>query len=218
MRGKFITFEGGEGGGKTTQGTRLRDFLASVGITARVTREPGGTPLAEIMRGAILGGSAKPSGPEVEALLFAAARADHIHRVLRPAVEAGQWIICDRFMDSTRVYQQISGVAMERLLEIERAAIDGFTPDLTIILDLSAEQSAARTARRRGIEAADRFEAEDAAFHARIRQGFLDIAAAEPQRCVVVDASAGIEDVARAISDVVTRRCLQAAPARAIRR
>jgi len=149
MRGKFITFEGGEGTGKSTQAAMLALRLESLGLAVQLTREPGGSPGAEIIRHVLLSGAAKPFGPEVEAMLFAAARDDHVQCTILPALEAGKWVICDRFADSTRVYQGVLGKVDERLIKgLERVSIGSLAPDLTIILDVPVELGLERIKQR----------------------------------------------------------------------
>jgi len=196
-RGRFITFEGGEGAGKSTQVRLLADRLAAAAITTVVTREPGGSPGAEIMRHLLLSGVGQVLGPEMETLLFAAARADHVAQVIAPALEAGRWVLCDRFSDSTRVYQGSVGKVDPQLIEaMDRVTIDGLRPDLTLVLDLAVEEGLARAARRRGTAAPDRFEAEDISFHHRLRHGFRALTARYPKRCVLIDAGADAATVA----------------------
>src|ERR1700689_315109 len=140
MRGKFITFEGGEGTGKSTQATALAGELRSLGISVVQTREPGGSPGAEIIRHVLLSGAAKPFGPEAEAMLFAAARDDHVQCTIEPALAAGKWVVCDRFADSTRVYQGSLGKVDARLIRgLERLSIGDLMPDLTLVLDVPIE-------------------------------------------------------------------------------
>jgi dTMP kinase len=207
MRGRFITFEGGEGTGKSTHAALLAARLKSFGIRVLLTREPGGSPGAEIMRHILLSGAVQPLGPNVEALLFAAARDDHLTTLIRPALERGTWVVCDRFADSTRVYQGIVGRVDPRAIRaLERIVVGETKPDLTFILDVPAEEGLRRAALRRGGSGADRFEAEALAFHEKLRQGFLALAAQEPDRCVVVDASAPKEVVAEQIWKTVTKR------------
>jgi dTMP kinase len=207
MRGKFITFEGGEGTGKSTQAAMLALRLEAVGIGVQLTREPGGSPGAEIIRHVLLSGAAKPLGAEAEAMLFAAARDDHVQCTILPALDAGKWVISDRFIDSTRVYQGNLGQVDERLIKrLERVSIGDLAPDLTVMLDIPVELGLERARQRRGDAAADRFEAEDVEFHQKLREGYLAIAAAEPRRCVVIDASAGKEEVARKIWNAVGAR------------
>jgi dTMP kinase len=217
-RGRLITFEGGEGAGKSTQIRRLADRLAARGVEVFVTREPGGSPLAEQLREFLLSGRAAPLGPLGEAALFTAARIDHIDRRILPDLQRGAFVLCDRFIDSTRAYQGAMGKADPRMIELlERVALGALQPDLTIVLDLPAEVGLERAARRRGGAAgADRFESEDLAFHKGLRRAFLEIAAKEKGRCVVVDSSAPEEEVAQEIWDFVEARFLS--PAAAVNR
>src|SRR5580698_4297524 len=158
MRGKFITFEGGEGTGKSTQAAMLALRLESLGLGVQLTREPGGSPGAEIIRHVLLSGAAKPFGPDVEAMLFAAARDDHVQCTILPALESGKWVICDRFVDSTRVYQGVLGEVDEKLIKgLERVSVGDLVPDLTFILDVAVEVGLARIKRRRGGANPDRF-------------------------------------------------------------
>jgi dTMP kinase len=210
-RGFFITFEGGEGAGKSTQIRRLAGALTRAGHKVVVTREPGGSPGAEAIRHVILSGAAESLGPAMEAVLFAAARSDHIEQLIRPAVEAGKIVLCDRFMDSTRVYQgRTGGLDPAFIAALERATVGGMIPDLTIILDIPPEIGLERAARRRGADEADRFEKETLETHRRRREAFLEIARREPQRCFVVDASQSSEAVARTVEGRV-RELLAAA-------
>ncbi|MBI1203025.1 MAG: dTMP kinase [Rhodopseudomonas sp.] len=203
MRGKFITFEGGEGSGKSTHAEALAKRLTARGIRVVRTREPGGSPGAEIVRHILLSGMAKPLGAEAETILFAAARADHVHATIAPALAAGQWVICDRFIDSTRVYQGALGKVDIKLIRgLERVAVGDMMPDLTVLLDVPADIGMARAKLRRGVEAADRFEAEAFEFHEAVRKAFLILAEREPDRFVVVDG--------RPALDVVTERTVQA--------
>src|SRR6202044_320448 len=207
MRGKFITFEGGEGTGKSTQAAMLALRLESLGLGVQLTREPGGSPGAEIIRHVLLSGAAKPFGPEVEAMLFAAARDDHVQCTILPALQSGKWVICDRFTDSTRVYQGILGQVDQRLIKgLERVSIGDLAPDLTLVLDVPVELGLERVKLRRGEAKADRFEAEDVEFHQKLREAYLAIAAQEPERCVVVDAGGPKEAVARKIWNAVGAR------------
>jgi dTMP kinase len=214
MRGRFITFEGGEGAGKSTQIERLRRRLEARGVRTVATREPGGSPKAERIRESVLAGAAKPFGPLAEALMFSAARIDHVEKAIRPALDRGTFVLCDRFADSTRAYQGALGdVAPALIKALENAAIGSTRPDLTLVLDVPAELGLARAGerRRRAGRAADRFEEEDAAFHGQLRQAFLEIARAEPARCVVIDASQDQEAVEADIWAHVERRFLQPA-------
>ncbi|MGC4025636.1 MAG: dTMP kinase [Mesorhizobium sp.] len=204
-RGFFITFEGGEGAGKSTQIERLAEKLRQKGYRILVTREPGGSPGAEAVRHVLLSGAAEEFGPEMEALLFAAARSDHVEQVVRPAINSGMIVLCDRFIDSSRVYQGVTGNIEKGLMaSIERVAINGMMPDLSLFLDLDAETGLHRAAARRSEgEGADRFEKETIAIHEQRRQAYLNIAAEEPQRCKVIDADQDPETVELAIAEVV---------------
>jgi len=203
-RGFFITFEGGEGAGKSTQIARLAQKLRDKRYPTVVTREPGGSPGAEAVRHVILSGAAEPFGQEMEALLFAAARSDHIEQLIRPALRRGKVVLCDRFVDSWRVYQGATGSIDPALLEeIERVSVNGVMPDLTLIFEIDPEEGLKRASARRGEDQADRFEKETLAIHKRRRQAFLDIARKEPKRCVVIDASADEETVENAVTAAV---------------
>ena len=196
-RGKFITFEGGEGSGKSTQIKKLAERLQAVKLRAIVTREPGGSPGAEIIRHLVLSGMGKLLGPDAETLLFAAARDDHVRTVIQPALNRGIWVLCDRFFDSTRAYQGSLGqVAPGVLNAMQRVTIGDLKPDLTIILDVPVEIGLQRAANRRGSGAPDRFEAEDLQFHQDLRDAYRRIAAEDPQRCVLIDANADPDKVA----------------------
>jgi dTMP kinase len=196
-RGRFITFEGGEGSGKSTQIKRLAECLEAAKLRTIVTREPGGSPGAEIIRHLVLSGMGKLLGPEAETLLFAAARDDHVQSVILPALVQGTWVLCDRFFDSTRAYQgKVSHVAPALVNAMQRVTIGDLKPDLTIILDVPVEVGLRRAATRRGNGTADRFEAEDLKFHQDLRDAYREIAASEPQRCVLIDANADVSAVA----------------------
>jgi dTMP kinase len=187
-RGRFITFEGGEGSGKSTQIKTLAQRLDAAKLRTIVTREPGGSPGAEIIRHLVLSGMGKLLGADAETLLFAAARDDHVRSVIQPALAQGIWVLCDRFSDSTRAYQgRLGHVAPGLLNAMERVTIGDLKPDLTIILDVPAEIGMQRAAARRGTGAPDRFEAEDIKFHQDLREAYRQIAAAEPERCVLID-------------------------------
>lgn len=195
-RGRFITLEGGEGAGKSTQARRLAAHLSDQGFPVLVTREPGGSAGAEKIRNLLLDGTG--FDPVAEAMLMFAARREHVVATIRPALAAGMWVICDRFADSTRAYQcHGQGVPGEVYRKLADLALEGLAPDLTLILDIPPEAGMARAAAR-GV-AADRYERLDAGFHARVRAGFLSIAAAEPARCAVVDATRDAEAVFAAI-------------------
>src|ERR1700716_923948 len=190
-RGRFITFEGGEGPGKSTQIKTLAERLNTAKLRAIVTREPGGSPGAEIIRHLVLSGMGKLLGPDAETLLFAAARDDHVRTVIKPALNQGIWVLCDRFSDSTRAYQgRLGKVAPAVLDAMERVTIGDLKPDLTIILDVPVELGMQRPAARRGGGPPDRFEPEDQNFPKEFRAAYPQIAAAEPQRCVLIDATA----------------------------
>ncbi len=202
--GLFISFEGGEGAGKSTQVQRLAEHLRARGFDVLVTREPGGSPGAEAVRHVLLSGAAEPFGSRMEALLFAAARSDHVEQVIRPAVDRGAVVLCDRFLNSSRVYQGVTGGLDPTFMRaLERVAINGMMPDLTLVLDLDPAEGLRRAGERRGEEAADRFEKETLAVHQRRREAFLDIARREPKRCVVVDASQSGNAVAKQIASAV---------------
>lgn len=204
-RGRFITLEGGEGAGKSTQIRLLADALIACGKKVVLTREPGGSPGAEEIRNLLVSGETGRWGPVTEALLHTAARRDHLERTVWPALEAGHWVVCDRFLDSTMAYQGYGlGLGRELIATLQGAALGDFRPDLTLILDLPVEDGLARASARRGGE--DRYERMDIDFHRRLRDGFLEIAAREPERCVVIDATHPVETVQAAILDSVTRR------------
>lgn len=206
-RGIFITFEGGEGAGKSTQIRNLAHVLDEAGYEVLLTREPGGSPGAEAVRHVLLSGAAEPFGPGMEAILFAAARSDHVEQVIRPAVKQGVIVLCDRFMDSSRVYQGVTGNLDPAFMrELEAVAVNGLVPDLTFILDLDPAEGMRRATARRGADQPDRFEKEALDVHQRRRQAFLDIARAEPERCVVIDAARDPEDVAEAIAEAIHAR------------
>ncbi|SFJ18175.1 dTMP kinase [Aerobium aerolatum] len=209
-RGTFITFEGGEGAGKSTQIIQLAEMLRKQGRTVIVTREPGGSPGAEAIRHVLLSGAAEPFGPAMEAILFAAARSDHVEQVIRPAVERGDVVLCDRFMDSSRVYQGVTGNLPRDFMEsLEAVTVNALLPDLTIILDVDPEEGLRRATARRGDETADRYEKETLEVHRRRRKAFLDIAKAEPDRCVVIDATQSPKKVSKQIASIVTDRIQQ---------
>jgi dTMP kinase len=208
-RGRFITFEGGEGSGKSTQIKTLAERLNGAELRTIVTREPGGSPGAEIIRHLLLSGMGKLLGPEAETLLFAAARDDHVHAVIAPALDQGIWVLCDRFFDSTRAYQGRLGKVDPKVLDaMQRVTIGDLKPDLTIILDVPVDIGMQRAAARRGAGAPDRFEAEDVKFHEGLREAYRQIAAAEPQRCVLIDANAAPGVVAARVWTSVRDRFL----------
>ncbi len=206
-RGFFVTFEGGEGAGKSTQITRLAKALREAGHDVVVTREPGGSTGAEAVRHVLLSGAAEPFGPSMEAVLFAAARSDHVEQVIRPAVTRGAIVLCDRFLDSSRVYQGVTGNLDPRFMaRLEEVTVNGMMPDMTLILDIDPELGLQRAHARRGNDAADRFEKETLDVHRRRREAFLAIAADEPERCVVINASRGAEEVSEAVVATVFAR------------
>ena len=217
-RGRFITFEGGEGAGKSTQIKLLAERLDATGLRTVVTREPGGSPGAEIMRHLVLSGMGKLLGSATESLLFAAARADHVKLVIEPALEQGVWVLCDRFADSTRAYQGYAGEVDPKFLDaLERVTIGNLKPDLTIILDLPVETGMRRAAERRGKGTPDRFEGEAVEFHQKLRDAYRQIAKGEPDRCVLIDAEGEPAIVAGRVWSALRDRLLSpAAPAEAI--
>ncbi len=204
-RGLFITFEGGEGAGKSTQLRRLAQRLAGRDLEVVATREPGGSPGAEAIRGLLVTGETDRWSPLTETLLMYAARRDHVERVIAPAIARGAVVLCDRFLDSTRAYQGAGGGTPADLIQaLEAHVVGDLPPDLTLILDLPVAEGLARAAARGEAEA--RFEAKGQAFHERLRAGFLAIAAAEPARCVVIDATADVDGVEGAIWRAVEPR------------
>lgn len=202
--GFFISFEGGEGAGKSTQIRRLAERLKAAGHDVVVTREPGGSPGAEAIRELLVNGSADRWSPVTETLLMYAARRDHVERVIRPALARGAVVLCDRFADSTRAYQGAGGDAPATLIAaLEDHVLGRTVPDLTLILDLPAEVGLRRAEARGG---AARFESKGLAFHERLRAGYLEIARREPERCVVIDADAELDAVTQAIGGAVDKR------------
>ena len=223
--GKFITFEGGEGAGKSTQARMLSQRLSKLLIEVLLTREPGGTQLAEAIRAVLLDANIAERTNLSEVLLFYAARADHLGSLIVPALEDGKWVICDRFSDSTRAYQGAGGAAHKPVIEsLESIVVGSYRPNLTIILDVDPEVGLKRAIRRSfgsvnsqnrllNTEqlafsfSPDRFEALDIDFHRRVREAFQQIAANDPERCVVIDSSAGINRVAEQVFAAVVARC-----------
>lgn len=204
-RGRFITFEGGEGAGKSTQIRRLAERLGASGHEIVLTREPGGSPGAESIRDLVLNGAADRWSPVSETLLMYASRRDHIERVIRPALERGAWVLCDRFADSTRAYQGAGGGTDPGLITaLETYVVEDTRPDLTLVFDLPVEAGLARAIGRAGGEL--RFESKGQAFHERLRRAFLDIAAAEPDRCALIDATGTMNEVEAAVAAVVAAR------------
>lgn len=205
MAGRFITFEGGEGAGKSTQLKLLAEALRGRGLDVLQTREPGGAPGAEDIRRLLVEGEPGRWDAMTETLLHFAARRDHLARTVWPALEQEKWVLCDRFADSTTAYQGCGhGLAAKVIDEIYALTVGDFRPDLTIILDQPVEEGLHRAAGRGGAE--DRYERMGLDFHRRLRQGFLDIAAANPQRCVVVSAEGSIDDVQSRIFNTVSSR------------
>lgn len=202
--GRFITLEGGEGAGKSTLARGLADALRALGREAVVTREPGGAPGADAIRALLVQGDAGRWDAMEEALLFAAARRNHLTHTIRPALARGAWVICDRYYDSTRAYQVAAGGLAPAALDTLNVLIEAPAPDLTFVLDFAPDAGLARSQGRHVGE--DRFEKKDAAFHARVRAEFLAIAQREPQRCVVIDASQSAEQVLAQATRAVAER------------
>ena len=205
--GLFVTFEGGEGAGKSTQIRLLAESLKARGLDVVTTREPGGSPGAEAVRHVVLSGAAEDYGTRMEALLFAAARSDHVEELIRPALTDGKVVLCDRFMDSSRVYQGVTGNLEPAFIEaLDRVAINGVVPDCTLILDLPATVGLARARARAGEtdnSTPDRFEKEELETHEKRREAFLDIAEREPLRCRVIDATREQAEIAEQILAIV---------------
>ncbi len=198
--GFFITFEGGEGAGKSSQVKRLAEHLRRLGASVILTREPGGSPGAELLRELLLSGTVREFGPAAEAMIFSAARIDHLDQTIRPALARGDVVICDRFIDSTRAYQGASGQLEAGFIDrLERIVIGDTRPDLTFILDLPPEIGMARAGLRRGSDQIDRFEAEDLSFHQQLRNTFRRIAEQEPDRCRLINASSSEAEVEASI-------------------
>lgn len=204
-RGKFITFEGGEGTGKSTQSRTLTARLLAEGRAAIRTREPGGSDGAEALRSLLVEGKADRWSPMSETLMMNAARRDHLERTIVPALELGEWVVCDRFADSTRAYQGAGGgVPADFIATVERAVVGDNRPDLTLVFDLPPQIGLERAFGRDMFEV--RFETKDFDFHTRLRAAYLEIARAEPERCVVIDASGTEEEVAALVWTAVTDR------------
>jgi len=205
-RGRFITFEGGEGAGKSTQLKRLVQRLGGRGLEVVATREPGGSAGAEAIRELVLNGAADRWSPVTETLLMYAARRDHIERVIEPALARGAWVVCDRFADSTRAYQGAGGgIEADFIAELERRVLGETRPNLTLIFDLPTQTGLSR-AQARGGEM--RFESKGLAFHERLREAFLAIARDEPGRCALIDATGSMDAVEEAVWDAVAQRLL----------
>lgn len=191
--GKFIALEGGEGAGKSTQARLLAEALGARGLEVVTTREPGGTPGAEVIRRLLLSLEGEGWNPRAEALLFAAARSDHVERLIRPALAAGQWVVCDRFVDSSRAYQGGAGGLSDRdILALHRIGSGGLLPDLTLLIEIPADVAAERLAGR-DPEGSDRIGGRDDAYHARVAEAFAGFAAAEPRRFARIDSSGSLE-------------------------
>jgi dTMP kinase len=205
--GRFITFEGGEGSGKSTQAGILANRLSRAGRAVFATREPGGSPAAEEIREALLAGEISQFGPLAEAVMFAVARGDHVDTAIKESLQEGKWVVCDRFVDSTRAYQGVTGGVPRGLINaLEQLTVGALSPDVTFILDIPADEGLARAqARAEGAEP-DRFEGQELMTHERIRRAFLDIAEEEPGRCIVVDASQPEAMVAEDVWEAVLRR------------
>jgi dTMP kinase len=196
-RAQFITFEGGEGTGKSTQAAKLQNKLEALGVGTVLTREPGGAPQAEVLREILVTGAHDRWSPMAESLLNYAARDDHLRNTVKPALEAGKWVISDRFSDSTRAYQGGAGGVDKKFIHIlDEAVVGGCVPDLTLIFDMPAILGLERAQTRGG---PDRFEGKGLAFHDRLREAFLGISENNPDRCVLVDATGTIDDVADAV-------------------
>jgi len=205
MRGRFITFEGGEGAGKSTQVARLAERLRELGHETATTREPGGSSGAELLRDILVKGQVDRWSPTSEALLMYAGRRDHLERVIRPALERGAWVVCDRFADSTRAYQGAGGgVDPGFIADLDRWVVGADQPDLTLIFDLPVEVGLERAFGRDMFEA--RFEAKGLPFHQRLRDAFRDIAAREPERCTLIDAVGERDDIAARVWRAVEER------------
>ena len=204
MRGKFITFEGGEGGGKSTQAARMAGYLRSKGLDVLETREPGGTPESEALRDLLVQGDPDRWSALSELLLITAARVEHVNRLIEPALAQGRWVICDRFADSTLAYQGIAGeLGLELVEQLQELAVGATTPDVTFLLDLRAEAGLQRAEKRGG---AARFEKKGAAFHQTLRDGFLALANENPQRIVLIDGEDSFDNVWEQIEAELKRR------------
>lgn len=207
----FITLEGGEGSGKSTQIKLLSEWLHSQGVEHLCTREPGGAPGAEEIRHLVLTGDVDRWTPMTEVLLYTAARSDHVERVIVPAIEAGKWVLCDRFTDSSVAYQGAGrGVGVAKVQELQRLVLGDIKPDLTLILDLSVDVGLARAMSREGDKAIkeDRIERMGRSLHEQSRNVFLEIARQEPDRCVVVNADQAVEDLQKQLQSIIRRRFL----------
>lgn len=211
-RGYFITLEGGEGAGKTTQIQLLAERLAAQGVESIVTREPGGNPQAELIRDLLVTGEVDRWSPMTEALLMTASRAEHVSRTIIPALSVGKWVLCDRFSDSTTAYQGLArGLGMKKMRKLQTLALEEFGPDLTFILDLPADVGLARALKRESGHGdavpEDRFERMDQEFHQEIRTGYAKIAENEPERCRLIDADQTIEQTHAEIWEKLVLYC-----------
>ncbi len=207
MRGRFITFEGGEGAGKTTQARLLAERLRAQGIDVVQTREPGGSPGAEEIRAIAVSGDAERWSARTETLLMYASRSDHLERKILPALEEGKWVVCDRFADSSRAYQGAGGGAPDSLIEaLDEHVVGDNQPNLTVVFDIPVEVGLERAFGRGLFET--RFESKGLEFHQKLREGFLEVAVRHPERCVVLDATGEVEDVAERLWAVVEERLL----------
>lgn len=211
--GKFITFEGGEGSGKSTQARLLAERLRATHIDVVLTREPGGSPFAERIREVLLDPATPPHPALAEALLFSAARADHLDKLIRPALKEGKWVISDRFSDSTRIYQGVAGAVPRDTIEaLERLVVGTTAPDLTFIIDVPPTLGLARANKRREMQqagrSADSFEARDLAYHERLRFGFLKLAKENPSRYVVIGGERHPSEVAEDVRQAIRARLL----------
>ncbi|APX89274.1 dTMP kinase [Brevirhabdus pacifica] len=202
--GRFISFEGIDGSGKSTQARLLAEALREGGSPVTLTREPGGSAGAEEIRRLLVEGAPDRWSPETEILLFTAARRDHVEKLIRPALEAGETVICDRFVDSTRVYQGTARADLRDMVDALHASMIGLEPDLTLVIDMNPEQALARGLARDSGE--DRFEDMGAGFQHRLRRGFLDLAAANPDRCAVIDGMADPQTVAGRVRETLEAR------------
>lgn len=205
----FISLEGGEGAGKSTQIGLLSKWFSSKGIDTCTTREPGGSPGAEEIRALLVKGAPDRWASMTEALLMAASRAEHVERKIKPALQAGQWVLCDRFFDSSVAYQGAGRqLGMERVRSLQTLALGDFEPDLTLILDLPVEVGLGRAKMREGAKAdsEDRFERLDQGFHETLRNAYLEIAASEPNRCVVIDANSTPDELQNSIRRILIEK------------
>jgi len=205
MTGKFISFEGGEGSGKSTQLSFVFNAIKSSDFGCIKTREPGGSPGAELIRNLLVNGSTDKWDPVAETMLFYAARIDHVAKIIKPALSEGKFVICDRFTDSTRVYQGIGkGLSEEYILKLHHLTLGNFQPDLTLILDIDPAIGLKRANTRAGAE--NRFESMDFEFHQAVRNGFLSIARRESERCIIIDASQEIAAVQSSVINAINQR------------